>query len=83
MRDHVAEDMYDISHTYIFFLGEMKDPGRSIPRGTLMAVLFTFATYLLLFVFTAATTERFLLANNYIFMMGINLWPPFITIGKF
>ncbi|XP_045110731.1 solute carrier family 12 member 9-like isoform X2 [Portunus trituberculatus] len=61
--------------------GEMKDPGRSIPRGTLIAVLFTFATYLLLFVLTAATTERFLLTNNYIFMMGISLWRPFITIG--
>ena len=48
-----------------------------------MAVLFTYALYVLLFVMTAATTERFLMTNNYIFMMGINLWKPFITIGKF
>lgn len=51
--------------------------------GTIFGALFTFLVYLLLFVLTAATCERFLLANNYIFMMGINLWKPFITIGKF
>lgn len=61
--------------------GELKEPGRSIPFGTLIATLFTFLIYLLLFVFTAATCTRFLLVNNYIFMMGINFWYPFVTIG--
>lgn len=51
--------------------------------GTIFGALFTYLVYLLLFVLTAATCERFLLVNNYIFMMGINLWKPFITIGKF
>ncbi|XP_053642732.1 solute carrier family 12 member 9 isoform X2 [Cherax quadricarinatus] len=61
--------------------GELKEPGRSIPFGTLMATLFTFLTYLLLFVLTASTSTRFLLCNNYIFMMGVNIWKPFVTVG--
>ncbi|XP_045611687.1 solute carrier family 12 member 9 isoform X2 [Procambarus clarkii] len=61
--------------------GELKKPGRSIPLGTLMATFFTYLTYLLVFVLTAATCERFLLCNNYIYMMGINIWKPFVTIG--
>ncbi|KAK3858599.1 hypothetical protein Pcinc_035222 [Petrolisthes cinctipes] len=61
--------------------GELKEPGKSIPMGTLFGALFTYLVYLLLFFLTAATSERFLLVNNYIFMMGISLWKPFITIG--
>lgn len=59
----------------------MKNPGRNIPRGTLSAVLFTFICYILLSIFTAATTSRFLLQNNFIYMMPINIWPPFVAVG--
>ncbi|KAK7078238.1 hypothetical protein SK128_026307 [Halocaridina rubra] len=62
--------------------GELKEPGRNIPRGTLIASLFTYLVYLLLFLFTASTCSRFLLCNNYTFMMAINLLPPLVTIGK-
>nr|XP_033330833.1 solute carrier family 12 member 9 [Megalopta genalis] len=61
--------------------GELKNPGRNIPHGTLSAVLFTFICYILLSIFTAASTSRFLLQNNFIYMMPINIWPPFVAIG--
>ena len=61
--------------------GELKSPGRNIPHGTLSAVLFTFICYILLSIFTAATTSRFLLQNNFMYMMPINVWPPFVAVG--
>lgn len=61
--------------------GELKDPGRNIPRGTLSAVLFTMCIYFLVSILTAASCTRDLLLNQYIFLMPINVWHPFITIG--
>lgn len=61
--------------------GELKNPSKSIPMGTLSAVLFTFICYVLLSIFIAMTTSHFLLQNNYLFLMRINNWPIFVAVG--
>ena len=38
--------------------GELKDPSKAIPRGTLSAACFTLGTYLVLSFMTAFTCER-------------------------
>ena len=61
--------------------GELKNPGRSIPRGTLFALLFTFLVYLGLFLITALTTTHEALVNNYVFMAYISVWQPLVYAG--
>lgn len=59
----------------------MKNPSYSIPRGTLGGVLFTFISYVTMSILVAGTCTRDLLQGNYVFLMPINIWPPFISIG--
>ncbi|XP_063543033.1 solute carrier family 12 member 9 [Cydia strobilella] len=61
--------------------GELKNPASSIPRGTLAALLFTALSYAALSVLTAATCSRELLQNNYVYLLPVNIWPPFIAVG--
>ncbi|XP_021924714.1 solute carrier family 12 member 9 isoform X2 [Zootermopsis nevadensis] len=61
--------------------GELRDPARNIPRGTLSAVAFTFLCYVAVSFLTAATSSPGLLQNDFIFMMPINIWPPFVALG--
>uniref|UniRef100_A0A3P8XPT8 Solute carrier family 12 member 9 n=1 Tax=Esox lucius TaxID=8010 RepID=A0A3P8XPT8_ESOLU len=61
--------------------GELKNPSVAIPKGTIIAVLYTFMVYVLLFVLASSTCERTLLAQDYGFFQRINIWPPFVTIG--
>uniref|UniRef100_A0A673CH27 Solute carrier family 12 member 9 n=1 Tax=Sphaeramia orbicularis TaxID=375764 RepID=A0A673CH27_9TELE len=61
--------------------GELKTPSVSIPKGTVVAVFYTFVVYILLFLLVSATCDRTLLIQDYGFFQRINIWPPFVTIG--
>ncbi|XP_003469978.1 solute carrier family 12 member 9 isoform X1 [Cavia porcellus] len=61
--------------------GELKDPSRAIPLGTIIAVAYTFFIYILLFFLSSFTCDRTLLQENYGFFRAISLWPPLVLIG--
>ncbi|XP_053217157.1 solute carrier family 12 member 9 [Podarcis raffonei] len=61
--------------------GELKNASSSIPKGTIIAVVYTFVIYFLLFFMTSFTCERALLKGDYGFFRAINVWPPFVLIG--
>lgn len=61
--------------------GELKNPSKSIPKGTLSAVAFTFICYIALSVLMAATSPSKLLQNNYLFLMPVNIIPTFVAVG--
>ncbi|XP_041093156.1 solute carrier family 12 member 9 [Polyodon spathula] len=61
--------------------GELRDPSVSIPKGTIIAVVYTFFIYLLLFFMVSFTCDRVLLLQDNGFFRRINVWPPFVTIG--
>ena len=61
--------------------GELKNPSKSIPSGTLSAVLFTFICYITLCVLMAASSPSALMRNNYLFLMPINVLPTFVAVG--
>ncbi|BFZ23780.1 hypothetical protein BsWGS_26819 [Bradybaena similaris] len=63
--------------------GELKDPSKAIPKGTLYAVCFTFCTYLLLCTFVAGSCSRYLLVNDYVFLQQVSIWKPLVVIGIF
>lgn len=39
-------------------VGELKNPSAAIPKGTIIAVLYTFIVYVLLFILASSTCER-------------------------
>jgi len=63
--------------------GELKDPSRSIPVGTIAACVVTFLVYLVFMILISASTPRELLQCSYSFLLTINVWPPFVAIGVF
>ncbi|TRY96724.1 hypothetical protein DNTS_032207 [Danionella cerebrum] len=63
--------------------GELKNPSVSIPKGTIIAVCYTFTVYVLLFLLLSSTCDRLLLINDYAVFQRVNVWPPLVTIGVY
>uniref|UniRef100_A0A8C1Y5R0 Solute carrier family 12 member 9 n=1 Tax=Cyprinus carpio TaxID=7962 RepID=A0A8C1Y5R0_CYPCA len=61
--------------------GELKNPSESIPKGTIIAVSYTFTVYLLLFLLLSSTCDRCRLQHS--MFQRVNVWPPFVTIGVY
>nr|CAB3266105.1 solute carrier family 12 member 9-like [Phallusia mammillata] len=63
--------------------GDLKNPSRSIPVGTIAACVVTFLVYTILVILISATSPRALLQCSYSFLLSINLWSPLVAIGVF
>uniref|UniRef100_A0A673G0W1 Solute carrier family 12 member 9 n=1 Tax=Sinocyclocheilus rhinocerous TaxID=307959 RepID=A0A673G0W1_9TELE len=63
--------------------GELKNPSESIPKGTIIAVSYTFTVYVLLFLLLSSTCDRLLLINDYAVFQRVSVWPPFVMIGVY
>ncbi|KAI6657269.1 Solute carrier family 12 member 9 isoform X1 [Oopsacas minuta] len=61
--------------------GDLKNPSKSIPQGTLQAVGFTFLVYLIVAFLTAYTCHRTMLHYDYAYMVHINYLPPLVVVG--
>ena len=61
--------------------GDLKDPAKSIPQGTLLAVLVTGIIYATMVVVLGATASRETLINNKLVMSEIATIPVLITAG--
>lgn len=63
--------------------GDLKDPARSIPRGTLWAVVATGVVYLAMALMLAAARPHQLLAGGKMVVGDIARWPMLVTAGVF
>eukprot|EP01095_Lingulamoeba_sp_RSL-Kostka_P007243 TRINITY_DN2290_c1_g2_i1.p1 TRINITY_DN2290_c1_g2~~TRINITY_DN2290_c1_g2_i1.p1 ORF type:complete len:912 (+),score=280.72 TRINITY_DN2290_c1_g2_i1:115-2850(+) len=63
--------------------GDLKNPGRAIPYGTLSAIGVTLIYYLMIIFTLALTVDRFGLSNYFFIIQYICFWQPIITLGIF
>ena len=61
--------------------GELKKPAKSIPVGTMSAVLFVFIVYFLENLLLAGSFDRQVLVNNNQVLQDIVFWGPIVPIG--
>jgi solute carrier family 12 (potassium/chloride transporters), member 9 len=61
--------------------GELKNPAKSIPFGTLTAIGFVFIVYFSENILLAASCDHTLLVNDNQVMQSISIWGPLIPIG--
>ncbi len=63
------------------FSGDLKDPGKSIPTGTLASIIFTTIIYLAAAAWLAFHLPADILKNESLAMERIAIWPPLIFAG--
>ena len=63
--------------------GDLADPGRSIPRGTLVAIVVTGVVYAVMAVFLGAATTGEVLTDDRHVVRHLSYWPLLITAGVF
>merc|ERR1712137_1527406 len=61
--------------------GDLKDPGKSIPRGTLGAIAVTFVFYVILVFTLAFTVVNETLIENEFILESICFWAPLFLLG--
>ncbi|MDA3854150.1 MAG: hypothetical protein PF444_07925 [Bacteroidales bacterium] len=61
--------------------GELKDPQKSIPRGTLLATFIGGIVYIIVAYKLAISATPYELTNDYFIMSKIAIWGPIIPIG--
>ena len=61
--------------------GDLREPSKAIPKGTLLGVSFTFTVYFILFLLTALTCDRNFLYHDCLYMSELEFWKPFVSIG--
>jgi amino acid transporter len=62
--------------------GDLKDPARSLPRGTLMAVVTGYLVYLAIPVYLAfVVSDRELLLSDSLIMTRVSRWPVLVVLG--
>lgn len=61
--------------------GDLKDPKRTIPVGTITAIVVGLVVYLGLAAFFAFTVDRQQLANNPNILLDMSLFPPLVVAG--
>lgn len=64
--------------------GDLKDPGKSIPSGTILAIIFTAVIYVALIILQAGSSPRGeMIADPFGALQRMSLWGPFIVAGVF
>ena len=61
--------------------GDLKDPGESIPKGTVYAVITMVFVYAAVIILQGASFERSALRSNYVTFQQITFWPPMVLIA--
>ena len=63
--------------------GELKEPAKQIPRGTLTACAFTFAVISAMAVFSALTVNPTMMQQECLYFNNFSLWSPIIPFAVF
>ncbi len=63
--------------------GDLRDPSKSIPRGTLLSILFTGAVYILIALVLGGSAKRSALQDDTMIMQTLAWVPWLITLGVF